>query len=224
MQAHGNVILPVVNMALAGGIRLLSVYILARNPKIGIVGAPISNLMCYVLIFLLNLLSIHHLYNDPPQILPNVLRPLLSGLLMGACAYGCYQAMLTAHIGSRLLLCAVPVSVGAIVYLAPVEAVILPASATPAAIPAPVPINAPAAAPNPMPAIILLPLLAATTPPKTAPTAAPIAAVIAKNGRFPVSSDMLDGLFKQYANKLELNADRTLTIESALINLPIAGS
>ena len=88
MQAHGNVILPVVNMALAGGIRLLSVYILARNPKIGIVGAPISNLMCYVLIFLLNLLSIHHLYNDAPQILPNVLRPLLSGLLMGACAYG----------------------------------------------------------------------------------------------------------------------------------------
>ena len=120
MQAHGNVILPVVNMALAGGIRLLSVYILARNPKIGIVGAPISNLMCYVLIFLLNLLSIHHLYNDAPQILPNVLRPLLSGLLMGACAYGCYQAMLTAHIGSRLLLCAVPVSVGAIVYLAAV--------------------------------------------------------------------------------------------------------
>lgn len=120
MQAHGNVILPVVNMALAGGIRLLSVYILARNPKIGIVGAPISNLMCYVLIFLLNLLSIHHLYNDAPQILPNVLRPLLSGLLMGACAYGCYQAMLTAHISSRLLLCAVPVSVGAIVYLAAV--------------------------------------------------------------------------------------------------------
>ena len=120
MQAHGNVILPVVNMALAGGIRLLSVYILARNPKIGIVGAPISNLMCYVLIFLLNLLSIHHLYNDAPQILPNVLRPLLSGLLMGACAYGCYQAMLTAHIGSRLLLCTVPVSVGAIVYLAAV--------------------------------------------------------------------------------------------------------
>ena len=120
MQAHGNVILPVVNMALAGGIRLLSVYILARNPKIGIVGAPISNLMCYMLIFLLNLLSIHHLYNNAPQILPNVLRPLLSGLLMGACAYGCYQAMLTAHIGSRLLLCAVPVSVGAIVYLAAV--------------------------------------------------------------------------------------------------------
>ena len=46
MQAHGNVILPVVNMALAGAGRLVSVYILTGNPKIGIVGAPISNLVC----------------------------------------------------------------------------------------------------------------------------------------------------------------------------------
>lgn len=118
MQAHGNVILPVVNMALAGAGRLVSVYILTGNPKIGIVGAPISNLVCYMLIFLLNLLSIHRLYKDAPEILPNALRPLLSGLLMGACAYGCYRALLTAHEESRLLLCALPVMVGGIVYLA----------------------------------------------------------------------------------------------------------
>ena len=118
MQAHGNVILPVVNMALAGAGRLVSVYILTGNPKIGIVGAPISNLVCYMLIFLLNLLSIHRLYKDAPEILPNALRPLLSGLLMGACAYGCYRALLTAHVESRLLLCALPVMVGGIVYLA----------------------------------------------------------------------------------------------------------
>ena len=120
MQAHGNVILPVVNMFLAGCLRLVSVYVLTAKPHIGILGAPISNLSCYILIFLLNLLAIRHLYKTPPAILCNTLRPLLSGLLMGACAYGCYRALLTAHVASRLLLCALPVALGAVVYAAAV--------------------------------------------------------------------------------------------------------
>ena len=82
-------------------------------------GAPISNLCCYVLIFLLNLLTIRSLYKEAPAILPNVLRPLLSGLIMGACAYLSYRglALLT---GSRLVLCALPVAVGGVVYVAAV--------------------------------------------------------------------------------------------------------
>ena len=119
MQAHGNEIRPVVNLVAAGCIRLLAVYVLTGNPLIGIVGAPISNLCCYVLIFLLNLLTIRSLYKEAPAILPNVLRPLLSGLIMGACAYLSYRglALLT---GSRLVLCAVPVAVGGVVYVAAV--------------------------------------------------------------------------------------------------------
>ena len=119
MQAHGNEIRPVVNMVAAGCIRLLAVYVLTGNPLIGIVGAPISNLCCYVLIFLLNLLTIRSLYKEAPAILPNVLRPLLSGLIMGACAYLSYRglALLT---GSRLVLCALPVAVGGVVYVAAV--------------------------------------------------------------------------------------------------------
>ena len=120
MQAHGNVIRPVANMLLAGCLRLLGVYVLSGDPKIGIVGAPVSNLAAYVLIFLLNLLSIRQLYRDPPTILKNALRPMLSGLLMGACAFGCYRALLTAGVASRLLLCALPVAVGGVVYIAAV--------------------------------------------------------------------------------------------------------
>lgn len=120
MQAHGNVIHPVVNMLLAGCLRLLGVYVLSGNPEIGIIGAPISNLAAYVLIFLLNLLSIRQLYRDPPAILKNALRPMLSGLLMGACAFGCYRALLTADVTSHLILCALPVAVGGVVYAAAV--------------------------------------------------------------------------------------------------------
>ena len=73
-----------------------------------------------MLIFLLNLLSIRQLYRDPPAILKNALRPMLSGLLMGACAFGCYRALLTAGVTSHLILCALPVAVGGVVYAAAV--------------------------------------------------------------------------------------------------------
>ena len=118
MQAHGNVTRPVVNMVLAGVLRLIAVYVLSGNPNIGIVGAPISNLTCYIVIFLLNLLSIRQLFEDAPAIVPNVLRPLLSGLLMGAFALGAYRLLLHLGVNSRLLLCALPVAVGGVVYIA----------------------------------------------------------------------------------------------------------
>ena len=118
MQAHGHVTRPVINMVVAGCLRLVCVYVLSGNPAIGIVGAPISNLTCYIVIFLLNLLAIRQLFEEAPSIVPNVLRPLLSGLLMGACALGCYRGMLALGIHSRLLLCALPVCVGGVVYVA----------------------------------------------------------------------------------------------------------
>ena len=117
MQAHGHATRPVVNMLLAGCLRLVAVYVLSGNPAIGIVGAPISNLTCYVVIFLLNLISIRTLFPEPPAIAKNVLRPLLSGLLMGAFAYGSYRLLLSLGITSRLSLCALPVAVGAVVYV-----------------------------------------------------------------------------------------------------------
>ena len=116
MQAHGNVNRPVINMLIGGVLKLIVVYVLTGNPAIGIVGAPISNLTCYVVIFLLNLISIRTLFPEPPAIAANVLRPLLSGLLMGAFAYGSYRLLLSLGITSRLLLCALPVAVGAVVY------------------------------------------------------------------------------------------------------------
>lgn len=118
MQAHGHVTRPVINMVVAGCLRLICVYVLSGNPAIGIVGAPISNLTCYVIIFLLNLLAIRQLFEDAPAIVPNVLRPLLSGLLMGACALASYRCLLALGIHSKLLLCALPVCVGGIVYVA----------------------------------------------------------------------------------------------------------
>ncbi len=118
MQAHGHVTRPVIHMVAAGCLRLVAVYILSGIPDIGIVGAPISNLSCYVVIAVLNLWAMRSMLPDCPAILKNALRPMLSGLLMGAFAYGSYRLLLQLGLTSRLILCAVPVAIGAVVYFA----------------------------------------------------------------------------------------------------------
>ena len=116
MQAHGHVNRPVIHMVLAGLVRLVAVYFLSGDPAIGIVGAPISNLNCYIVIAILNLWAMRGLLSDPPAILKNALRPLLSGLLMGAFSYGTWLMLTTLGLTSRLLLCALPVAVGGLTY------------------------------------------------------------------------------------------------------------
>ena len=118
LQAHGHATRPVLHMVLAGLVRLLAVYLLSGDPAIGIVGAPISNLSCYVIIAVLNLWALHGLLEDPPAILKNVLLPLLSGLLMGALSYGTWLALTALGITNRLLLCGLPVAVGGLTYAA----------------------------------------------------------------------------------------------------------
>ena len=118
LQAHGHVNRPVLHMVLAGLVRLIAVYVLSGRSAIGIVGAPISNLSCYVIIAILNLWALRGLLEDPPAILKNALRPLLSGLLMGAFSYGTWLVLTTIGVTSKLLLCGLPVAVGGLTYAA----------------------------------------------------------------------------------------------------------
>ncbi len=118
LQSHGYAHVPVINMLLCGGIKLAVVYILVGNPAIGILGAPIGAILCYVAIAILNLASIRKLIPQKPALLKNLLRPLLPAAIMGAAVYGVYWA-LTAVLGpdgSRVILCGVPVAIGVGVY------------------------------------------------------------------------------------------------------------
>ena len=122
LQSHGYAHVPVINMLLCGGIKLAVVYILVGNPAVGIVGAPIGAILCYVAIAVLNMASIRKLIPQKPALLKNLLRPVLPAAIMGAAVYGVYWA-LTAVLGpdgSRVILCGVPVAIGVGVYFAAV--------------------------------------------------------------------------------------------------------
>ena len=117
MQANGHAVIPVVNMFVGGLIKLAAVLLLTRNPHIGIVGTPIGSLLCYVVITILNLISMKIVLKEPPAIAKNMLRSLLSALIMGACTYGAWYGLKTLGITSNLILCALPILVGVVVYL-----------------------------------------------------------------------------------------------------------
>ena len=118
MQAHGYAHIPVVNMLLAGVMKLGAVYILVGNPTIGILGAPVGAVLCYLCIAVLNLIAIRKYVAQKPALLKNLLRPFLPAVIMGVAVYGSYWLLiqLLGTEGSRMLLCGGPISVGVAVY------------------------------------------------------------------------------------------------------------
>lgn len=119
LQAHGYAHIPVVNMLLCGTVKLAMVYVLVGNPNIGIVGAPIGAIVCYLCIALLNIFSINQKFSEKPAIIRNLLRSALPALIMGALVFACYEGLifLFGRDVSRIILCGIPVAVGVAVYV-----------------------------------------------------------------------------------------------------------
>lgn len=88
MQAHGLVYLPVINMVIGGVAKIIVSLVLVGNPKINIIGVPIGTVLCYMLITVLNLITMNRVLRHPPRLLPNVVKPGLASIAMGAAAFG----------------------------------------------------------------------------------------------------------------------------------------
>ena len=116
MQAHGRAGRPVLNMFLGGLLKLAAVYMLTGNPHINILGTPIGTLLCYICICALNIFSIRNLLNDPPALVKNLARPFLAAFVMGILTWLSWYGLKHLGIDSRLVLCALPIAVGVLVY------------------------------------------------------------------------------------------------------------
>lgn len=119
LQAHNKAHLPVITTLLCGGAKLVAMYFLTGNPNLGILGVPICSILCYTAITVLNIVSLYLSIPQRPRLVQNLLRSLPSALVMGGAVYGCkwlLETMLSVH--SRLILCAVPIMLGVIVYFA----------------------------------------------------------------------------------------------------------
>ncbi len=121
MQAHGHVTLPVINMFVGGVLKLGIIWFLTGDPDIHIAGAPIGTVLCYVCIGGLNLFAMNRVIQQPPHMIRNMLKPLAAaGLMSGAVLLTYWPLSRVFSLGStlgKLVLCAVPILVGVVVYV-----------------------------------------------------------------------------------------------------------
>ena len=96
MQAHGDVITPVINMLIGGIVKIIVNYILVGQPALNIIGAPIGTLICYIAITAMDLISMRQHIQARPAVFGNLIRPLLASVLMGAATWMVYHALAAA--------------------------------------------------------------------------------------------------------------------------------
>ena len=84
LQGTGNAGIPVKHMIIGGIIKIIVNYILVGMPNVNIVGAPIGTNLCYIVILVLNLISIKKILKIKLSVTQLVLKPLISVIAMGA--------------------------------------------------------------------------------------------------------------------------------------------
>ncbi|MFI3250677.1 MAG: oligosaccharide flippase family protein [Eubacteriales bacterium] len=90
LQVNEFFYLPILISALGGVAKVITNYILVGNPAIGIHGAPIGSVVCFVLCFGLSVTVITLALPKLPSLLPIFLKPLLASVIMGLSAWAFY--------------------------------------------------------------------------------------------------------------------------------------
>ena len=115
MQAHGDVVTPVVNMLIGGIIKIIVNYSLVGQPNLNIVGAPIGTFICYISITALDLIAMKRHISARPAIFKNIIRPGLSSAIMGAATFMVYRVLSNA-ISSWKLACLLSLAFAVVLY------------------------------------------------------------------------------------------------------------
>ena len=88
LQAHRFQWIPIVSMAAGGVVKLISSFLLVGIPAVGMIGSPISTVLCYLTVMLVNFRFIRKLLRYTPDLRRIFLAPLLSATLCGLAALG----------------------------------------------------------------------------------------------------------------------------------------
>lgn len=116
MQAHNHMVLPVINTLIGGVLKVIVNFILVGNPDIGIFGAPIGTFVCFLVIMILNIISMRCVLKEPPKLLPAIWRSALASILMGVVTFGAYS-LLWSFVQSYAICCIGAIGIAVVTYL-----------------------------------------------------------------------------------------------------------
>ena len=101
LQAYGHEYIPVLSLLCGGALKVVANYLLVANPEVGIRGAAVGTLCCYVLITLINLIAIHRLVPRRPDYFAVLYKPVLATAAMAVVARGSWSLLDRLTNGSR---------------------------------------------------------------------------------------------------------------------------
>ncbi len=93
LQAFGRPVMPVVNMAVGGAVKIALSYVLNGMPEVNVMGSAISTVASYFLIMALNFIAIRQSLPNMDSVVKTVLPILFSSAVMGVVSYGVYWGL-----------------------------------------------------------------------------------------------------------------------------------
>ena len=114
LQANGRAALPIWFIAIGSATKLAVNFCLVQVESIGIKGAPMGTLVCFILVSVLELIAIKRVTPHPPKYLRVFVKPTLAAAVMGTAAWASY-GLLSRFLGNTLSV-AGAIIVGCVVY------------------------------------------------------------------------------------------------------------
>jgi len=111
----GKIKIPVISLAIGGVLKLILNIILISNPNINIYGATISSIVCQGVAFSICWVALNKYIKMDITFKKNILKPIISAVIMGAFAYGTYY--LVSNFAGNAIATLAAMLVGVIVYV-----------------------------------------------------------------------------------------------------------
>ena len=90
LQANDMVNLPILVVVVGGVVKIIVNYLLVGNPAIGIYGAPVGTVCCFLVIAAVEMYIIRRAIPAAPHFGRAIAKPLVASVVMAACAWAVY--------------------------------------------------------------------------------------------------------------------------------------
>ncbi len=114
LQSVGKMRVPVYSLIAGGAVKLAVNYTLIGIPSIGMLGAPVGTILCYVTIFAINFICFKKEVRFSLHFAPTVVKPLLACAVMGTAAY--FAQRLLAGLTGDAVATAISIALAAALY------------------------------------------------------------------------------------------------------------
>ncbi|MGL5478290.1 MAG: putative polysaccharide biosynthesis protein [Clostridium sp.] len=116
LQGIGKYMLPVINLFIGCGIKLVLTIILVKNPEINVFGSVIASFIAYLFVTIINVIQMKIYMKVKLEVYNNIIKPIIGSLIMGVSVIYSYNSIFE-KTTSVAISCLISVFLGIIIYI-----------------------------------------------------------------------------------------------------------